>query len=186
MGRKSQKDTRRVEIVNAFARVLADHGYAGATMNAVAFEAGLSPGLLHHNFKNKQEMLSELLNYLLERFRKNFKDSTNSIPQTIDAYIDVALKLDHKADSVLARCWVGVLAESLREPQLFERVKHYLDREVDYLEKLSGNTLETKDCGALLAFILGALVFGAFAPKRTSGFAAEAGKKLVGSLSRKK
>ena len=44
MGRPSNRAERRAQILAAFATVLADHGYAGATITAVANEAGLTPG----------------------------------------------------------------------------------------------------------------------------------------------
>src|SRR5262249_8644759 len=50
MGRPSNRAKRREEIVRAFAKVLANHGYAGATIAAVAAEAEIAPGLVHHHF----------------------------------------------------------------------------------------------------------------------------------------
>lgn len=69
MGRPSNREARRSEIVAAFARVLADHGYAAATMSAVASEAGIPPGLIHHHFKDKDDLLSTLLETLISGFR---------------------------------------------------------------------------------------------------------------------
>lgn len=106
MGRPSNRAERRAQILDAFARVLADHGYAGATIAAIAAEADLTPGLLHHHFESKEEMLSALLDVLITGFRS--------------------------------------------------RVSHY----------------ETES-GRLGAYVDGAtLVLGAFAPRKTAGFAA--------------
>jgi len=182
MGRKSKKALRRAEIIEAFAKVLADHGYAGATINAVAFEAGVAPGLLHHNFRDKKEMLNELFSTLIKKFRTNLEERRADAGSDLHAYIDAALKLDARADTITARCWVGVFAEALREPALLARVKRHLDREVKHLQQISGDSLANHECSAIIAFILGALVFGAFAPKRTSGFASPAGRRLVAML----
>jgi hypothetical protein len=46
----------------------------------------------------------------------------------------------------------------------------------------SAGRLSDHDAGAILAFIIGALVVGAFAPKKTAGFAAPALRKLVDAL----
>ncbi len=182
MGRKSLKTERRAEITKAFARVLAQHGYAGATVIAVAEEANLSPGLLHHHFKDKREMLFELLNMLLTDFKTSLADRTKGSPVTIENYIDASLKLDEKANSIAAKCWVAILAESLREKSLMDKIKHYLDSEIQAIENLSSGKLDVQKSSALLSFILGALVFGAFAPRRASGFAAPMGKKFVNSM----
>src|SRR5262249_4846750 len=70
MGRPSNRDQRRSEILAAFERVLATHGYAGATIAAVAAEAGIAAGLVHHHFESKEELLAALLRQLTLRFRE--------------------------------------------------------------------------------------------------------------------
>jgi TetR/AcrR family transcriptional repressor of bet genes len=56
MGRPSKRDERRIDIVRALSEVLARHGLGGATIVRVAHEAGVSPGLLHHHFEDKDAM----------------------------------------------------------------------------------------------------------------------------------
>ncbi|KYG66982.1 hypothetical protein AZI86_08140 [Bdellovibrio bacteriovorus] len=185
MGRKSLKNERRAEIIRAFARVLAQHGYAGATILAVAEEANLSPGLLHHHFSDKKEMLLELLNTLLIDFRRNLKERSSEKAPNLESYIDAALKLDEKANTIAAKCWVGILAEGLRDKSLMDKIKHYLDTEINSIEALSSGSLNVEESSAVLSFVLGALVFGAFAPKRASGFAATMGKEFLSAMQRK-
>lgn len=181
MGRKSQRDERRAQILEAFARVLADHGYAGATITAVADTAGMAPGLLHHHFSSKQEMLEQLVNLLIRKFRQRFQ-ALNSKDASLESYIDCALKLDHQADTISAKCWVGVLAEALRDQTLFNKIRRHLESEVEEIRLLSDGKLDSGESGAVLAYIFGSLVFGAFAPRKTAGFAAENGKLLVSTL----
>jgi TetR/AcrR family transcriptional regulator, transcriptional repressor of bet genes len=181
MGRKSEREIRRKEIVQAFAKVLANHGYAGATISAVALEAGLAPGLLHHHFENKQEMLEELCTTLIQGFRFRFADF-NQTGDALENYIDAALKLDETSDSVAAKCWVGIFSEALRDPTLFSRIKRYLEAEIETVSEASGRKLDSKQASAVVAFILGSLVFGAFAPKKAAGFAAPSAKKLARAL----
>ena len=45
--------------------------------------------------------------------------------------------------------------------------------------------LSERDSGAVLAFIVGALVFGAFAPRKTAGFAAPSLRALAAALAGK-
>lgn len=182
MGRKSKRDERRADIVMAFARVLSQHGYAGATVLAVAEEAELSPGLLHHYFKNKREMLVELLDTLLLDFKARFRDRASSGEFNLETYIDSALKLDERANAIAAKCWVGILAEALKDKGLMDKIKRNLDSEIESIIKLSSSKMGANESSAILAFILGSLVFGAFAPKRASGFAAEMGKKFAEAI----
>ena len=192
MGRPSNREERRRQILGAFARVLAEHGYAGATIAAVAAEANVAPGLLHHHFESKSELLSTLLKTLITTFRKNVAARELQVPaettglgkagQELLAYVDGALGLDQAADLVAARCWVGVLAEAIRNPQLFAQVRRMVDTELGVIQRRSGGKLSQDDAGCVLAFIIGALVLGAFAPRKTAGFAAPGLRKFLGAL----
>ena len=88
------------------------------------------------------------------------------------AYFDGALRLDERADVTAARCWVGLFAEAIRSLTLVKRMRSLIDAEVTTIQARSGDQLDTRQAGAVLAFIIGALVLGAFAPKKTAGFAA--------------
>lgn len=180
MGRKSQRVQRRGELILAFAEVLADVGYSGATTLAVAERAGMSPGLIHHHFKNKDEMLDELLTYLVLRFRVRLMESESE--DLLENYVNGALRLDGKADGVAAKCWVGLLAEALKNQKLFNRVKRHLDEEISRVRDLSDQKLGVPEASSVLAYIFGSLVFGAFAPRKTAGFAADGGHRLVAAL----
>ena len=57
--KKSDEKSRR--ILAAVRSILAQKGYAGTTINLVAAEAGVSRGLLHYYFKNKEEMLARVI-----------------------------------------------------------------------------------------------------------------------------
>jgi len=57
--KKSDEKARR--ILKAARSILAQKGYAGTTINLVAAEAGVSRGLLHYYFKNKEEMLATVI-----------------------------------------------------------------------------------------------------------------------------
>jgi TetR/AcrR family transcriptional repressor of bet genes len=129
MGRPSNREERRSEIVAAFAQVLAESGFAGATIAQVAAKAGYAPGLLHHHFAVKDELLDALLSTLVAAFRARVR-GYESAESRLLAYVDGALKLDAQADVTAARCWVGVFAEALRNPGLFARVRRLLDAEI--------------------------------------------------------
>lgn len=175
MGRRSVRAERQKEIISAFMRVFSEHGYAGATVVAVADEAGLSPGLIHHHFENKDEILDRVLTELVSRFRSGASDDS------VEAYVEAALQLGERADTLAARCWVGLFAEAIRNPKLFSRVKRLLTREVELICARSENISE-HDASAILSFIVGALVFGAFAPRKAAGFAEPALLKFVQSI----
>ncbi|HZJ56089.1 MAG TPA: helix-turn-helix domain-containing protein [Myxococcaceae bacterium] len=167
--------------MRAFAQVLAEHGYEGATIVAVAARAGIAPGLVHHYFADKAELLSSLLDELLFRFRTRVGAKERSADPLL-AYLDGAVGLDGTADLVAARCWVGLLAEAVRDQALFGQVRRLVDTEIAAIQRRSGGRLSEQDGGAVLAFVIGALVLGAFAPRKTTGFASPALRCLVQAL----
>tara|TARA_R110002096_G_scaffold299503_2_gene494016 strand:- start:88550 stop:89104 length:555 start_codon:yes stop_codon:yes gene_type:complete len=178
MGRPSNRDKRRQQILQAFARVLADHGYAGATIAAVAAEAELGLGLIHYHFKNKEELLTALLKMLVTGFKQRVREQRgDSDPLT--AYADGALALGENSDVVAARCWVGLFAEAIRNPALFRRCRRLIDSEIVAIQSASGNKFTTHEASAVLAFTIGSLVMGAFAPRKTAGFAAPSLRRIL-------
>jgi TetR/AcrR family transcriptional regulator, transcriptional repressor of bet genes len=181
MGRPSNRAQRRREILAAFARVLADHGYAGATVAAVAAEAEVSAGLVHHHFDDKAELAGALLHDLVARFRDRVRRYEGDGDGLL-AYVDGALRLDEHADVVAARCWVGLFAEAVRDPPLFAQVRRLVDTEIGAIQDRSRGSLSAHDAGSVLAFVIGALVLGAFAPRKTAGFAAPGLRRLVAAL----
>jgi TetR/AcrR family transcriptional repressor of bet genes len=178
MTRPSVRERRRTEITRAFAKVLSEHGHEGATIAAVAAAAGVAPGLVHHHFESKADLVDSLLTELVARFRERTRGK-ESTGDPLAAYLSAAVELDASADQVAARCWVGLLAEAVRSPALGARVRRLVDGEIEAIRRRSGDTLSPQEAGAVLAFVVGALVLGAFAPRRIAGFAAAALRTLA-------
>lgn len=129
MARPSNGETRRREIVLALERVLARTGLAGATIAAVADEAELAPGLVHHHFADKEELFSELTRSLYERFRAVSRD------QSFHGVLDAALAIRGARGVRAARAWVGLFAESLRSPQVHKQLRRVLSAELRRLDR---------------------------------------------------
>jgi len=75
-----------------------------------------------------------------------------------------------------------VFSEALRNPALFKQVRRLIDTEITAIQQRSRYALGAHEAGAVLAFIIGSLVLGAFAPQKTAGFAAPALRRLVGAM----
>lgn len=180
MARPSVRTRRRSEVARAFARVLGTHGQGGATIVAVAAEAGIAPGLVHHYFESKQDLYATLLEELLAEFRRRLDAHPDADP--LEAYVSAALGLDGRSDVAAARAWVGLFAEALGNPVLFAKVRRMMDAEVAHVQRRSRGTLPTADASAVVAFVVGALVFGAFAPRKTAGFAAPSLRRMLSGL----
>ena len=61
-------------IMQAVAGVLSEKGYQGATITEIAAKAGVSRGLLHYYFKNKEEMLSRVIRHTMDGIFQNMQE----------------------------------------------------------------------------------------------------------------
>lgn len=181
MGRKSKRGERRRELIDALRQVLGTRGTREASIAEVAHRAGVAPALVHHNFESKQELFESLFDQELARLDAQAAKATRSQTPLRD-YADAMLSLNKRADTLSARVWVRLFAEALKDHRLEAKLKRALDREIMRVQRLSNESLNTEQASAVVAFVIGALVFGAFAPKRTRGFAAAQMKVLIKSL----
>jgi AcrR family transcriptional regulator len=68
MGRKSIAHIRRKEIIEGFFKVVAEKGFAGASIREITEAAGVSKGVLHHYFVNKKEMVLGVMDHVLDTY----------------------------------------------------------------------------------------------------------------------
>lgn len=61
-------------------------------------------------------------------------------------------------------------------------MRRLVDSEIGSIVERSRHRLSEQEAGSVLAFIIGALVLGAFAPRKTAGFAAPGLRRLVASM----
>lgn len=69
MGRKSLKEVRKKEIVESFYVVAKKEGLENASIAKVAKEMGINASLILHYFGTKEDLISELIHFILEQYR---------------------------------------------------------------------------------------------------------------------
>jgi TetR/AcrR family transcriptional repressor of bet genes len=144
MARPSNRAERRHTLAVAFGRLLAERGYAGATMAELARASGLRQGLVHYHFESKQEILLALLEHLAQGLeaRVAARTTTNSTPrQALLAYIDAHVALGEDADPTAVAAWVTLGVEAVRQPEVREAYARAVDAELSRLEALVLATL---------------------------------------------
>ena len=132
-------DVRRREVAEAVWRVLADTGFAGLSLRAVAKEMGATTGLLTHYFRSKRELVQHALEVVHERTVPRMREA-----ETPDHGVDGlrirlrAVLIDDDEATVLSKVWVGfwdlALADaelSLAEAARYERWRQRLRPLVD-------------------------------------------------------
>ena len=64
--RASDYDDKRRAILNRSAELFSEHGYNRASMNAIAEACGVSKPNLYHYYKDKEELLFDVIRFHLE------------------------------------------------------------------------------------------------------------------------
>ncbi|MEV5545615.1 TetR/AcrR family transcriptional regulator [Streptomyces sp. NPDC052309] len=107
--RQARGERRTAQLLDAAAVVFCRSGYAAAGMNAIAREAGVSPGTLYQFFPDKATLAARLGERLLRqlaevRGRPPVTDASLSLEAMLDALLDpiVEFSLRNPAFTVLA------------------------------------------------------------------------------------
>lgn len=117
MGRPSNREQRRKDIVEAALVVIAKSGYDGASVQAIAKQAQLSAGLLHHHFGSKAAVLEELLQTLQARVEARHAKLARAKQGAwgrLEAWVDAHLATGEDADAHAVGAWVWIGAEALK------------------------------------------------------------------------
>jgi len=61
------RQNKRQQILEAALKVFAAHGYAGATINMIAKEAGIAKGLMYSYYEGKEKLVEELILFGLQK-----------------------------------------------------------------------------------------------------------------------
>lgn len=99
------------QLLQAAGRVFASSGYDAASMNAIAREAGASPGTLYQFFPSKEAIAVELGRRYNHRLRETYSETFTAqnamlpLHEMLDAVLDpmVAFCIDNPACAVLLR-----------------------------------------------------------------------------------
>lgn len=193
MGRPSNTGQRRAEFLEAMLEVIAREGYRGATVAAVAQEAGLNQGLLHYHFKRKLEIVVALLERLaaaVEARAEGRLRRAGADPRArLLAYVDAHVALGKGADPRAVAAWVAIGAEAVREPEVGAVFQAAVEERLARLEahfaavraaRGAGRAGSRRDAAATLAAIEGAYRLAVAAPGALPrGFAAPALRRMV-------
>lgn len=138
MGRKSLKEVRQKEIVNAFYSVAKKEGLENTSIAKVAAHLRVNPSLIIHYFKCKDELILALIDFILERFRRIYKDKNSIISRE---------RLIEQIDMLFSRKWNslfddGVFYSCYALTYRNEKIKNRFREIHEALRLIFANTLE--------------------------------------------
>jgi AcrR family transcriptional regulator len=101
--RQARGERRIAQLLEAAARVFCTTGYTAASTNAIAREAGVSPGTLYQFFPNKEAIAIELGGRLVHEMRETYGealapvDPATPLEEAIGAAVDrfIAFNTEH-------------------------------------------------------------------------------------------
>lgn len=144
MPRPQNTEQRRAQIVGGLARVMAARGYAKATIQEIAREAGLSPGLVHYHFGSKQEILLALIESLGSIVRARLDSQAPDPAERLFAAIDAIVGTEQGIDSDAVACWVVIGAEAVRQPEVRRLYERLMREAIDELADAFGEAMRKR------------------------------------------
>jgi TetR/AcrR family transcriptional regulator, transcriptional repressor of bet genes len=165
--RTAPPEERRLQLIEATIRCVANHGLADTTIATVAQEAGLSQGIINLHFQSKENLLTETLRYLSDEYRNACSEAaaaSNVSPAAgLQALVDLDFRRNICTRDKLA-VWFAFWGERKFRPTYrricAERDKSYDDVTRVLCQKLCEQGSYTEVDPALVADGLGALTDG--------------------------
>lgn len=156
-------DTRRLHLIEATVRVLAERGTAGASVRAIAAEASVSAGLVTHHFASVDALIAQTYAHVAARVTSALTEAVAAAgadPRTrLDAYVRASFA-PPIADPALLATWTAFWGLARSNPAVAaEHDRCYAAYRSDLEELLAACGLPASDC-RIAAISLTALVDG--------------------------
>lgn len=124
------EDIRRVELIDAAHRIFLREGLKGLTTTRICAEAGMSQGILTYYFRDKEEVLFEMVRMnnrvLADAIVTHLKAATNGWERLI-ALIDGNFPAAYY-DRPTARAWISLYAEAAHNERYARLIRPYYRR----------------------------------------------------------
>ena len=154
MGRKSMADTRRQEIIAAFYRCVNSEGLANASIRKIAAQAGVQPSVIHHYFKDRDEMIEHMVDYFSDTIFSDFiakmrrhKDPESRFFKALEFMYSPGM-INEEYSGFFLECCV----EARRNPgvratlaRTFRRFRETIIANIDEMDMLGGLSKQQKE-----------------------------------------
>ena len=118
---------RRKQLVEAAIAAIHEHGFANATVARIAAQAGISAGMVHHYFKDKDELLFATMRHLLAELRTDAVarlSRTGNPGERIRAIIDACFS-DNQFDEQVFSAWLALYGNARQSQRLMNILSLY-------------------------------------------------------------
>ena len=95
MPKKDIKELRKEQVIGATTRCIVEKGLANMSMKDIAKEANVSTGIIYHYFKNKEDLLLQVI-------KRAFQKSHEQVMETVETLSSPVEKLERHLENILA------------------------------------------------------------------------------------
>jgi len=124
--RRQTVDERRAEILETTCEVVIERGFAATRVSDVARKLGVSTGLIHYHFDNKEQLLAEAFKFAarqdIDRIAKRIADSATAL-EKLDRMFQMWAP---EQDDYAWMLWIDSWGEALRN-ELMQQISQELD-----------------------------------------------------------
>lgn len=132
MTREQQQQHNRVLLLDAAERIFAARGVTGASLDDVALEAGLTKGAVYSNFRNKGDLILEVIRHrqTLSQEAQEFHavlDRATNDEERLEAWCDIWVATARSGDRArYARLLFDFIPYALRDDELTARFLEFI------------------------------------------------------------
>ncbi len=152
---------RRKQLVDAAIAVIHEHGFANATIARIAQRAGVFPGIVHHYFADKDELLFATMRSLLAELRRDTvrrQRGARTPRERVNAVIDSSFG-DGQFDEQVFSAWLALYGNARQSPRL-QRILSLYHRRLQANLMFDLGKLMDRDRALKLAEGIGAMIDG--------------------------
>ncbi|WP_434620270.1 transcriptional regulator BetI [Azospirillum sp. B2RO_4] len=120
MPKVGMEPIRRRQLIDATIASMGKHGLADTTVQTISRGAGVSPGIIHHYFGGKDELLAATMRSMLQQLRDDATQrlaAAKSPRARLEAIVDCNFAPDQFEPRVVA-AWLGFWAQAPHNPAL--------------------------------------------------------------------
>ncbi|MCX7943445.1 MAG: TetR/AcrR family transcriptional regulator [Deltaproteobacteria bacterium] len=117
MSRRLVAHLRREQILNGLYKSIVKKGFLKTSITDISKKGRIARGIIHYYFKNKEEMLSELMKQLSNKYVVGLRKYINRFESPIDklnAFVDYHLLRDEEDLYGLMAVWIEYWGQSIR------------------------------------------------------------------------
>lgn len=120
MPKVGMEPIRRRQLIDATIASMGEHGLADTTVQTISRGAGVSPGIIHHYFGGKDELLTATMRSMLVQLRSDVTErlaAAGSPRARLEAIVDCNFAAGQFEPMVVA-AWLGFWAQAPHNPAL--------------------------------------------------------------------